>query len=172
MKEVYIRIGAAAVLLGILFVFFVPVVYSSNLYADQMYAGSVTAPSNPAGLNSIWAAIFGLGAVCGFEEGYSASIPYLGLGSLTTSGLLLLVVLPMLVATVGCMAPEIVKKSLATRIGFAVFGGGVFTLSVLVFASMLGNTFNSLFATYGVVLFSEGSLMVIYGIRPAIFQSV
>jgi len=71
------------------------------------------------------------------------------------------------------MAPEIVKSSKATRVGFTAFGGFVFALSMLAFASMLeSNSFNSFLAAYGAFLFSAGALMTIYGVRPAILQGV
>jgi len=55
--------------------------------------------SNPAGLESVGVALFGWGAVYGIEEGYSASIPFWG--TFTTFGVLLVVVLPMIVASLG-----------------------------------------------------------------------
>jgi len=174
----HIRIGLAAFLLAILFVLFVPVVYSSNVSGclpPPMIVGNWTGPGgcatmpNAAGLASIGAALFGWGAVYGFEAGYSASLPWAG--TFTTLGVLMLVALPLVVASVGCMAPEIVKKSVVTRAGLEAFGGIIFMLSALVFTSMLSYSFNSYLAVYGAYLFSAGSLMFIYGVRPAVLQS-
>jgi len=153
------------VLVGFLFVFFVPVVYDATFI---QCSDAFACPSNLAGLQSIGVALFGWGAVYGFAWGYSASMVYWG--SLTTLGVLLFLALPTGVAAVCCVAPEIVKKSLVSRIGFTLFGGFAFALSVLVFASMLGEGFSLALAALAVILFSFGSTMVIYGVRPRLFQ--
>jgi len=153
------------VLVGFLFVFFVPVIYDPTLC--QFTSPAFPCPSNPAGLKSIWFALFGWGAAYEFEGGYSASLYG---NSFTTLGVLLFVALPTGVAGVCCLAPEIVKKSLASRICFTLFGGFAFAFSVLIFASMLGEGFNLALATLAVTLFSFGSTMVIYGVRPRLFQ--
>jgi len=156
----------ALILAGFLFVFFVPVIYDAALC--QFTSPAFPCPSNPAGLKSIGVALFGWGATYWFEGGYSASLVYWG--SFTTMGVLLLVGLPTAVACVCCLAPEIVRRSLALRFGFTLFGGFVFTLSVVIFASMMGQGFNLVLATLAVVLFSFGSTMVVYGARPRLFQ--
>jgi hypothetical protein len=161
----YLRFGLALVLVGFLLVFFVPVVYDAALI---QCSDAFACPSNQAGLQSIGVVLFGWGAVYGFAWGYSASMAYWG--SFTTLGVLLFLALPAGLAAVCCAAPEIVRKSLASRIGFTLFGGFAFALSALMFASMLGGGFNLALAVLAVVLFSSGSNMVIYGVRPKLFQ--
>ena len=165
MNPKYLRFGVAMALVGFLLVFFVPVVYDAGLI---QCSDAFACPSNLAGLESIGVVLFGWGAVYGFAWGYSASMVYWG--SLTTLGVLLFLALPTGVAAVCCIAPEIVRKSLASRIGFTLFGGFAFALSVVIFASMLGEGFNLALALLAVTLFSFGSTMVIYGVRPRLFQ--
>jgi hypothetical protein len=112
MKSSYIRIGMAAALLGFLFVFFVPVVYSSNLTYCQLHfynapPGACIAPSNPGGVESIGTALFGSGAAYLFEGGYSVW----GTGF----GALILVVLPMTIASILLLSPEIVRAGSSIR---------------------------------------------------------
>jgi hypothetical protein len=120
MNQNYIRIGMAVILLGFLFVFFVPVVYSSNLTDCKMPVYSGISPgsclvlSNPAGLKAIATALFGWGATYGFGEGYSASVGW-GTESLTTLGVLIFVVLPMTIASMLILSPEIIRVGASIR---------------------------------------------------------
>jgi hypothetical protein len=176
----HLRVGAALALLGFVIVFFVPVIYDPTMF--QCANPSFACLSDPSGLKSIGYTLFHWGGAYSFGgagvgeplRGY-AFLPdgYFALpdGSrLTTFGVLLSVAFPAVVASVGLAAPEIVKKSLATRIAFTCFGGFIFALSLLMLVSMLSEGLNSILAAFPVVLFPVGSSMVVYGLRPGIFQ--
>ena len=174
-----LRIGVSIFLAGFLFVVFVPVIYDATMF--QCTSPAFACLSNPSGLKSIgyallhWGGAYSLGGGGSSQLGGYTFLPdgYFALpdGSrLTTGGVLLFVAFPMVVASIGLVAPEIVKKSLAARIAFTFFGGIVLALSLLMVVSILSEGFNSILAAFAVVLFPLGSLMVIYGLRPRIFE--
>ena len=106
-----IRIGTAIVLLGFLFVFFVPVIYSSNLSGCHPSVYELSAGcnmlSNPAGLKSIGTVLFGWGATYGFEMGYSTSTIQWTNGVLAPFGVVLLLVPPIGIASILLLSPEL-----------------------------------------------------------------
>jgi hypothetical protein len=124
MKGVYIQTGIAMALLSFLFVFFVPVVYSSSLPLCQSFmgvGGGACFVSNPAGWESVGTALFRWGAIYGFEGGYMASIPYWGF--VPNLWILIFVVLPAAIASILLLRPEIARVSLSLK--KRAFHGGV-----------------------------------------------
>ncbi|MDV3278541.1 MAG: hypothetical protein LYZ69_08805 [Nitrososphaerales archaeon] len=173
-----LRIGIALILLGFLFVFFVPLVYDATMF--QCAESSFVCLTNPSGLKSLGYALFHWGGAYSFGEagdsqllGY-AFLPegyfsYPGTSGLTSFGVLLLVAFPITVACVGLLAPEIIRKSRVMRIGFVGLGAVVFVLHALFFLSMISEGFNLTVALLGAVLAATGGTMVLYGLRPGFF---
>jgi len=115
MKPNYVRLGIAVVLLGFLIIFFVPLIYSTNLSSCHMPSWNGInlglCEMGPAGLKSIGVALFGSGAIYeyGFGGGYSLNW---GIESLLlTFGVLILVVLPLTVISATLLSPEQVEQS-------------------------------------------------------------
>jgi len=161
------RIGAAAIA-GLLVFFFLPVVYNSTLFACGN--GAVACLTNPSGLESLGYWAFHVGVVYGLEPGVGfASIGFSNLGfggDLTLFGVLLAYVFPSIVACVGLIAPEIVRLSRVTRVGFVAFGLFVAALSAIFVLSW------SLPLTgIGVVLLGASWYMVAFGMGIWIFRA-
>lgn len=174
-----LRIGAALVLCGFLFIFFVPIVYDATMF--QCRAGGLLCLTNPSGIKSIGYTFFHWGGAYspgGAGDPQLAGYTFLPEGyfvllgtNLTAFGVLLFVAFPIAIACVGLVAPEMVKKSRATRIGFILYGAFVFTLSLLMFLTMASEGFNAALTTLGVVLLPMGMVMLVYGLRPGIFHA-
>lgn len=162
------RMLGASVLLGLLFVFFLPIVYNSSMF--QCGAGTVCL-SNRSGLQSIGYALFNWGAIYSF--GYGASSPMNGyfapsLDGLTSWAVLLIVVFPVTVATVTLLAPEIVRISRVARFGLVAFGAFVAILSGLAVVTPAPQP--SLIEIIFLPLIWAGGLIVVYGARKWIFS--
>ena len=88
---------------------------------------------------------------------------------LSTFGVLLFLALPMTVAGLGLLGPEIVKKSKVTRAGFVIFGAFVFALAA--FVALFSSPFNlGLALLFGGVLAPIGGVMVLYGLHRWMFR--
>lgn len=154
-----LRVAVALVLVGFLAVFFLPVVYDTNLYPCS---GGLMCLSNPSGLKSLGYWLFGWGGTYSFELGYAAP----PVGSLTTVGVLLFYVLPLVVACAVLVGPELVSMSKVTRTGFVAFGAFVFVMSVLFVLSMI-----PMVALLGIALALISGMMVVYGMRIWVFRA-
>jgi hypothetical protein len=180
------RIGSALALLGFLFVFFVPVIYDATMFqcsnpqlAVEPFSG-YTCLTNPSGLKSIGYALFHWGAGYSFGGGGDPQLsgytflpdgyfPMPDGSRLSTFGVLLFLALPMTVAGLGLLGPEIVKKSKVTRAGFVIFGAFVFALAALV--ALFSSPFNlGLALLFGGVLAPIGGVMVLYGLHRWMFR--
>ena len=120
-----LRIGAALALLGFLIFFFVPLVYDPKLFACYGWGGCLT---NAAGLKSLGYWLFNWGGTYSFASGQGNSAQpgaYFAppIGDLSTYGVLLYAAFPLVAAFIGLLAPEIMERSRAARIGFIAFGG-------------------------------------------------
>ena len=169
------RISAAVVLFCFLVVFFIPFVYNATLF--QCTNGNELCLINPSGLESAGYVLFHWGAVYSFGgagdpqlHGYDF---YPGFAMLTAFGVLLFVAFPIAAAGIGLMAPEIVRKSIAARIGFIMTMGLTLAFSGLLYASILGSVqnFDLQLAIPTLVLIPTAFLLVLYGIRPDIFHN-
>jgi hypothetical protein len=167
-----LRFGAAALLFGFLLVFFVPMVYDSTMF--QCSGPGFVCLTNQAGLKSIGYTLFHWGAAFSFGgagdpqlSGYSF-LPdgYFAMpdgGSLTAFGVLMLLALPVAVADIGLIAPELARKSRATRIGLAAFGAFILSLSILMFVSVASEGPNLEMLALAGFLGFVGANMVFYG---------
>jgi len=114
MKPDYVRLGIAVVLLGFLIIFFVPLIYSTNLSGCHMagwYGIGGQCAMGPAGLKSIGVVLFDSGAIYeyGFGGGYSLNWGVESL--LLTFGVLIGVVLPLTVISATLLSPDQVEQS-------------------------------------------------------------
>ncbi len=170
-----LRYGAAALILVALFFFFVPLVPFSAPYLCNNN-GWGCGPESPkgfiTGFNSLGLQVVHWGASSGgFLGGGDYSPPVITeiaggpQNTLTAFGALISVVVPLIAACAGLLAPEIVRRSRVTRIGFVVFGAFVFAFSTLMVISM-----TPVVALPGLVLVWEGGLIAIYGLRPWVFH--
>lgn len=160
------RVGAA-VIAGLLVFFFLPVVYNATLFACGN--GAFACLTNPSGLESLGYWVFHVGVVYGLEPNVGfASIGFSNLGfggDLALFGVLLAYVFPSIVACVGLLAPEIVRLSKVTRVGFVGFGAFVALFSVLFVL-----TWTLPLAILGIILVPTGTYMVAFGLRVWIFR--
>ncbi len=155
----------AVVVFGFLFVFFVPIIYNATMF--QCSNPGEACLTNPSGLMSLGYLFFHWGATYSLEPGWSGPTGgYFAptVGNLTTFGVLITYVFPLVVACIGLLAPKIVRLSKVTRIGFVTFGAFVFGMSVLFVLSMIPTLL-----MLGIVLLPTGGAMFAYGIRPSIF---
>jgi hypothetical protein len=65
-------------------------------------------------------------------------------------------------ACVGLLAPEIVRRSRAMKLGFITFGGAAFVISILMIVSMA-----TAIAFPGLALVLEAGAIVLYGLGPS-----
>jgi hypothetical protein len=154
-----------------LFVFFVPLVPYTTPYrcdANSLGCGPESPRGFITGFNSLGLPLVHWGASSGgFLGGGTYNPPVItdSLGGvseqLTGFGALIAVVLPLIAACVGLLAPELVRKSRATRIGFIVFGALAFAFSILMVVSLTASI-----ALPGLLLIWEGGLIAFYGLRP------
>jgi hypothetical protein len=148
----------AVVLFGFLFVFFAPFIYNATMF--QCSNPAMACLSNPSGLKSLGYLLFHWGGTYSFELGYYAP----PVGNLTTFGVLITYVFPLMVACVGLLGPKIVKLSKVTRIGFAVFGAFVFAMSILFVLSTIPTL-----VMLAIVLVPTGGVMFAYSVNPRLF---
>ena len=151
-------------------------VYVSNLFPSCFPSDAMSCLSNPSGLKSIGYTLVNWGGVYSFGGAFQQLWGYAVLpegfftlpdgSQLSTFGVLLSVALPIAVAGVGFLGPEIVKKSRVTRAGFTAFGAFILALSVLLLISMLTEGLSLLPIVLGIILFPVGTVMVLYGLRP------
>jgi len=165
----HLRLGAAIAILSFLLVLFVPIVYDARLFACQFPQAACL--TNPSGLNSLGNWLFHWGATFSLETGWPG--PTFGysapaVGSLTSFGVLLFFALPLVAASIGLLAPEVIRESRARRVGLTVFGAFVFVFSVFLLVSTIP-AIASLGPAIGLsclILIWEGGAMAFYGIRP------
>jgi len=173
----FLRIGSGAALLGFLFVFFVPVINDATMF--QCSNPQLACLSNPSGLKSIGYALVHWGGAYSFGGGGDPQLSgytflpdgYFTMpdGSrLSAFGVLLFLALPIMVAGLGLLGPEIVKSKV-TKVGFVVFGAFIFALSALV--ALFSTPFNlGLALLFGGVLAPIGGLIVLYGLHRWVFR--
>jgi hypothetical protein len=149
----------AAILFGLLFVFFVPFIYNATMF--QCGNPAMACLGKPSGLKSLGYLIFNWGGTYSFELGYYAP----PVGNLTTFGVLLTYAFPLIVACVGLLGPKIVRLSKVTRIGFATFGAFVFAMSILFVLSTIPTL-----VWLAIALLPAGGVMFAYSVNPMLFS--
>jgi hypothetical protein len=85
---------------------------------------------------------------------------------LTAWGAFISVVVPLITACLGLLAPEMIRRSWAMRIGFVAFGASILALSILLVISM-----TLAIAFPGLVLVWEAGAMVFDGLRRSKFKT-
>jgi len=136
-----VRLGVFLGLVGFLLVFFLPVL-TYTLPPSPCAGICIGIFPGFSGYQSLGFYITGWGAISGgWLEGYQPpAITYDfggGPSTLTALGAFFTVVLPTVVACVWLLAPELVKFSKISRIGFGVFGAAIFVLADLMLISMV-----------------------------------
>jgi hypothetical protein len=166
------RTLGASVLLGFLFVFFLPITYDARLFACGLGGVCLT---NDSGLLSVGYAVFHWGATYSFGygspsplNGYFAPNVTIELTDLSSFGELLFIVFPLLVASLALLAPEIVRISRVARLGFAGFGAFTTMLSAIVLSAAISHPFLPEFVF--LPLAWVGGLIAMYGTRTWIFS--
>jgi hypothetical protein len=158
------RMLGVSILLGFIFVFFVPIVYATRMFQCGEAAMCLV---NDSGLRSIGYVLFGWGGTYSF--GLGASSPLNGYFVPTPAdpwpvgGVLLMVFLPLMVAAAGLLAPEIARVSRVARFGLVGFGASVTTLSALAVATTTPGPF--LAELIFLPMAWAGGLIVLYGMR-------
>ena len=177
-----VRIAAALVAFGFVFFFFVPVVYDSTLF--QCTYGLMGCLINPSGYVSVSYAVLHWGGAYSSAGGGDNTLPlvpgyvflpadYFGLpdGSWLSSFFIVLnIAIPVAAAGVCLLAPEMVRWSRFTRIGFTIFASLVLLSSAVACLSMpTGLDFELWMDVAASALVMLGSGMLLYGLRPSIF---
>ena len=163
MRSRTVRLGA---LLGILLVFFLPILPYSQPVPTCLTICEL--PPALQGYQSLGFFLTGLGAV---YWGYAPQAMSYGFASdwvsaPSTAGVLLWDVLPIAVACVWLLAPEVVRFSRVSRAGFGTFGAALFMLADLMLISMLQQAaFVLPFALIGVFFGASGILMVMFAMH-------
>jgi hypothetical protein len=159
-------------MLAALFVFFVQFIPHHVTVSCPVVSYGCPTPGDFGNYNSLGLAIFGWGAAYSF--GASTYSPPLvnfvsggELNSMSLFGALISIIVPLIVASIGLLAPEIVGFSRPARVGLAGFGAAVFAFSII----LLGSTLSPLvppLAIAGLVLAYEGGAILVSGLRPAL----
>ena len=180
MRSGNVRLGLVVFLVGFLFVFFLPLLPFTHVVTpacsppgqggmswctDMPFGGSYS------GYQSIGHFLAGWGATyADWLGGYvPPAISYdLGGGysTLTALSVTFSVMLPIAIACVWLLAPEIVKTSKILRMGFGVFGAALFALADLMLISMVQQaSFPWLIGLTGAFFGASGVLMVMYSMH-------
>jgi hypothetical protein len=158
--------------LAALLVFFVPFIPHHVTVSCPVVSYGCPTPGDFGNYNSLGLAIFGWGAAYSFGAS-TYSPPLLNfasggeLNSMSPFGAPISIVVPLIVASIGLLAPEIVGFSRPARVGLAGFGAAVFAFSII----LLGSTLSPLvppLAIAGLVLAYEGGAILVSGLRPAL----
>ena len=165
MRTRTIRLGA---LLGILLVFFLPILPLQPPATICPFTYCIGILPSFQGYQSLGFFLIGLGAVYG---GYTPQALSYGFESEWVStpsivGVLLWDFLPIAVACIWLLAPEVVRFSKVSRSGFGGFGAALFLLADLMLISMLQqDAFVLPFALTGVFFGASGILMVMFAMH-------
>ena len=178
MKGRTARIGAAAGLVGFLFVFFLPVLPLAPAVspgcAGTDYCIGVFPVSLWPAYQSLGHFLTGWGATYwgGFDDGqnFGGYVPPVisydfggGYSALTAGGVVFLVVLPIVVVCAWLLSPELARFSKASRIGLGAFGGAQFALADLMLISTLQQAdFPWVIVLTGAFFGASGILMMLY----------
>ena len=179
MNSRYLRFGVAIAVISFLFVFFVPVIYDATMFQGGC-GGGFACLANPSGWKSIgyslfqWGGAYSPGGAGDPQVGGYTFLPdgFFALpdgSGLTAFGVILFIAFPMVVTAVGCLAPELVKRSIVSRVVVVLFGGFVFALSLLMLASMATEGLYLLPYVSGVLMLPSGILMTLFGLRPGLY---
>ena len=166
MRSRTVRLGA---LLGLLLVFFLPVLpYSQPGLSCGTSTYCFGAFPSYQGYQSVGFFLTGLGAVYGgyTPQAMSYVIESEWVSALNIVGVTLWVILPVVVACIWLLAPELARFSKISRAGFGVFGAGLFGLADLMLISMLQwDAFVLPFALTGMFFGASGILMAMYAMH-------
>jgi len=166
-----IRLGVSLGLAGFLLVFFLPVLPYTQLSGPPCAAICVGVFPGFTGYQSLGFYATGWGAISGgWFAGYQPPAVTYDFGgspsTLTAFGVFLAMVLPTVVACVWLLAPELVRFSKVSRIGFGVFGAAIFGLADLMLISMVQQAvFPWLFVFVGTLFGTSGVLMLMYAMH-------
>jgi hypothetical protein len=165
-----LRFIVAIALFGLLFLFFVPIVYDATMF--QCANPRVLCPWNPSGLKSLGYTFFHWGGFYSFGgagdpqlSGYgfvpTGIFTYVNGSIPTTSAILFFLALPLAIAAAGLLEPEIVRKFRVAVIGFVILG--LFALIVSAnFFSLAYYGYGLAFDLLGVALSLMGAGMILY----------
>lgn len=173
MKTRVIRYGLAGLISAALFVFFVPFIpYHVTVSCPPTGSFGCPTPGDFGNYNSLGLTFFGWGAAYSFgAQTYSPPLVNFvsggELNSMSPFGALFSIVIPLLVACVGLLAPEIVRFSRPGRVGLAGFGAAVLAFSIILLGSTLFPVVPPL-ALAGLALTYEGIAILLSGVRPAL----
>jgi hypothetical protein len=166
-----IRFGLAGLILAALFVFFAPLIPHHVALNCPVPSYGCPTPGDFGNYNSLGLAVFGWGAAYSFGA-TTYSPPLVNfvsggeLNSMSPFGALFSMVIPLIVASIGLLAPEIVGFSRAARAGLAGFGAAVLAFSIILLGSTLSPVVPPL-ALAGLALAYEGGALLLLGLRPA-----
>lgn len=164
------RVISVATMIGLMFLFLLPFVpFTTTINCEVPPGVAVPSPclfsTKPSytGYESVGYLLIGRGATYSDSlGGYVTS----QVGNLTAFGVLLTVVLPLVLACVGLLAPELVKRSQMSRAGLIFLGAFLAILESLSLFSMVSGGFYPPLGVLGIALLVMGVAMVIYGMHP------